>query len=168
LFDFFYLIVVVDVEFLISVLHYKIDIIDQLNKLFQGQCRLHITPCILREIHLKENFPDLVKLCKKFQTHYCDHPLNYSVRECLLSLAGFFISMDTILLLRNFYLEGIIKRKFCMAVENVEHLHIFRCFFFFFYYMCLAIPGIPIIHMNRNVVVIETPSKSSLEYAQEV
>lgn len=75
---------VVDVDFLISVLHYKIDIVDQLNKLFQGQCRLHITPCVLREIESKENYRDLVRLCRKFQTHYCEHPLNYSVRQCFL------------------------------------------------------------------------------------
>jgi hypothetical protein len=40
--------------------------------------------------------------------------------------------------------------------------------FLFSFFFLSVIPGIPIIHMNRNVVVVETPSKSSLEYAHEV
>ncbi|KAK2964167.1 putative Trafficking protein particle complex subunit 5 [Blattamonas nauphoetae] len=45
-------------------------------------------------------------------------------------------------------------RRFCMAVGNLHDLHLLR-----------LIPGVPLVHLNRNVMVLEKPSLRTLEFS---
>ncbi|KAH7825569.1 putative rRNA-processing protein UTP23 [Monocercomonoides exilis] len=131
--------ILLDCEFLKSVLHYGVDVHDQMRKLFCEPCRLFVTPCVIREIkkNPESEVAPLLKLAKTCEMHYCHHEENCTERQCILSLID------------------VEDRKFCMAVQNHDDRRILR-----------EIPGVPLIHMNLNVIVVEPPSKRSTEFAE--
>ncbi|KAA6354938.1 MAG: putative rRNA processing protein, partial [Streblomastix strix] len=125
--------IALDGDFISALLHYKIDCIEQMRKLFGGNVQLFVTPCIVRSLKHRADSSELLKICKQFGMHHCSHPDTYTSRRCLMALTE-----DR-------------GRRFALAVQNHDDL---------------TIPGVPLLHMNMNVIVFEPPSKRSIEFSQ--
>ncbi|KAJ4454805.1 putative rRNA-processing protein PIN domain protein [Paratrimastix pyriformis] len=127
----------VDPSFLAFALTYKVDVQDQVTKLFDEHCTICVTPCFLNAIRQLPNADELQDVCRSFRTHYCGHPPGTSPRFCMLDLA-----------------EGL-QRRFCVAVQDFATRELLR-----------LIPGVPLLYCNLNCVVMELPSSQNEEFSR--
>ena len=85
---------IVDLDFIRSVAYYKINVQDQMRKLFCEPCHLYVTSCFVRELRKlpKQEQDELYNISKTMDVHYCQHPDNYTLSQCLVDLTSLLMS----------------------------------------------------------------------------
>ncbi|KAI0374246.1 Fcf1-domain-containing protein [Pilatotrama ljubarskyi] len=117
-----------------SVAH-KIELVKQLGIVLQGTVKPMITQCCIHELYLqgKEQQP-AVDLAKTFERRKCNHREAIPGDDCVASVVG-----------------ETNKHRYVIATQSHELRQRLR-----------AIPGVPIVHMNRSVMILEPPSDATL------
>lgn len=118
--------------------HFPIQ--DLIPKTLLAPALLVVTPCVIHELgQLGKSFSQSTfTALKKYDRRQCRHATPISARECLQSLVA----------------DGN-PNRYCIASQD-QHLRA----------NCRKIPGIPLIYMNNNVVILEPPSPASLNHVE--
>lgn len=128
--------VLVDSEMCKEAISSHLDLPKQLATVLQGNIKPMITQCCIHELYLQGRTQQpAVDLAKSFERRKCNHREAIPGDECLISVVG-----DT-----N-------KHRYVIATQSQPLRSKLR-----------KIAGIPLIHINRSVVVLEPPSDATLE-----
>ncbi|KAF8309573.1 Fcf1-domain-containing protein, partial [Clavulina sp. PMI_390] len=127
--------VLVDSTFCTYAAQNKIDIPKQLGVVLQGQQKQMITQCSMVELYnLGPSHQAVVDMAKTFERRKCNHREAIPNDDCIKSVVG-----DT-----N-------KHRYVVATQSQPLRVSLR-----------AIPSVPIVHINRVVMVLEPPSDTTL------
>ncbi|KAG0135903.1 Fcf1-domain-containing protein [Tuber indicum] len=129
--------VLVDAEILKDSDRFKMDLVGGLERTLQGQVKPMITQCSIRHLYALSGseFPEkdqIIDLAKRFERRRCNHheleqPL--SEKECLEAVIIH---------------GGENKHRYCVATQEGDIRTMLR-----------AIPGVPLIYINRSVMIME-------------
>ncbi|GBB97222.1 hypothetical protein RclHR1_02940024 [Rhizophagus clarus] len=134
--------ILVDGDFMRTALRYKMDISKQLCTVMLGSTKQLYTSCTLAEVkdQGKDEF-DTENALKRFERRGCTHRHKpVSSVECILSI-----------------LEPDNPHNYCVASQNESLRKRFR-----------AIPGIPLLYINRTVLILEPPSYATLQKSKQI
>ncbi|ODQ62366.1 hypothetical protein WICANDRAFT_13339, partial [Wickerhamomyces anomalus NRRL Y-366-8] len=114
------------------------DLKKGLERTIQAEVRPMITQCCMEELYKTKN-QKLIEYGKSFERRRCNHPPAKPVpsHECIKSIV---------------IVDGENKHRYVVASENEQLRWSLR-----------KIPGIPLIYMNRAVMVMEPLSKASAQ-----
>ncbi|KAJ7275333.1 Fcf1-domain-containing protein [Mycena haematopus] len=135
--------VLVDSEMCKDATEHKIELVKQLNSVLQGDMKPMITQCCIHELYLlgKTQQP-AVDLAKTFERRKCNHREPIPGDDCLVSVVG-----------------ETNKHRYVVATQS-QPLRI----------KLRSIPAVPIVHVNRSVMVLEPPSDATIrskEHSEE-
>ncbi|KAK7064472.1 rRNA-processing protein utp23 [Favolaschia claudopus] len=135
--------VLVDSEMCKTATEHKIELVKQINSVLQGDVKPMITQCCIHELYLQgKSQQPAVDLAKTFERRKCNHREPIPGDECLISVVG----------------ESN-KHRYVVATQS-QPLRV----------KLREIPGVPILHDNRSVLVLEPASdatKRSKEYREQ-
>ncbi|KAI6002457.1 Fcf1-domain-containing protein [Pisolithus orientalis] len=118
----------------------RIDLSKQLSTVLQGATKPMITQCCIHELYLQgKSQQSAVDLAKAFERRKCNHREAIPGDDCLASVVG-----------------DSNKHRYVVATQSQPlraKLHL--------------IPGVPIIHINRSVMILEPPSEETLRVKQQ-
>ncbi|KAI0778105.1 PIN domain-like protein [Trametes elegans] len=127
--------VLVDSHMCKEAVAHKIELVKQLGAVLQGTVKPMITQCCIHELYLqgKEQQP-ATDLAKTFERRKCNHREAIPGDECVSSVVG-----------------ETNKHRYVVATHSHELRQKLR-----------AVPGVPIVHLNRSVMILEPPSDATL------
>ncbi|KAI6117791.1 Fcf1-domain-containing protein [Pisolithus thermaeus] len=132
--------VLVDSEICKLATESKIDLSKQLSTVLQGATKPMITQCCIHELYLQgKSQQPAVDLAKGFERRKCNHREAIPGDDCLASVVG-----DT-----N-------KHRYVVATQLQPLRAKLR-----------LVPGVPIIHINRSVMILEPPSEETIRVKQQ-
>ncbi|XP_057296768.1 rRNA-processing protein UTP23 homolog isoform X2 [Hydractinia symbiolongicarpus] len=133
--------ILIDLTFCQFALMYKINIKEQIPKYIEGESQLFTTKCILDEGKLLgPQLHGAHLVCKQFKLRKCTHNEPVSAQECIQSMIG----------------EDNNHHLFVASQDN-ELRNVLR-----------KIPGVPLLHIHYNTLVLEKPSKFTKREAQQI
>lgn len=127
--------ILVDLTFCQTALNYKINIKEQVPKYIDGESQLFTTRCIMHEGKLLgAAVGGAVHIGKQFKFRKCGHEAEpLSAQDCILSMIGESNAFHFFVASQDTELRGKLRK----------------------------LPGVPLLHINYNALVLEKPSKSS-------
>ncbi|KAJ7042537.1 Fcf1-domain-containing protein [Mycena alexandri] len=133
--------VLVDSEMCKAATELKIELAKQLNSVLQGDIKPMITQCCIHELYLlgKTQQP-AVDLAKTFERRKCNHREPIPGDECLTSVVG-----------------ETNKHRYVVATQSQPLRVTLR-----------SIPAVPIVHVNRSVMVLEPPSDATIRSKEQM
>ncbi|KAI6106988.1 Fcf1-domain-containing protein [Pisolithus croceorrhizus] len=132
--------VLVDSEICKLATESRIDLSKQLSTVLQGATKPMITQCCIHELYLQgKSQQPAVDLAKAFERRKCNHRDAIPGDDCLASVVG-----DT-----N-------KHRYVVATQLQPLRAKLR-----------LVPGVPIIHINRSVMILEPPSEETIRVKQQ-
>ncbi|KAJ7130066.1 Fcf1-domain-containing protein [Mycena crocata] len=135
--------VLVDSEMCKAATDSKIELVKQLGSVLQGDIKPMITQCCIHELYLLgKTLQPAVDLAKTFERRKCNHREPIPGDECLTSVVG-----------------ETNKHRYVVATQS----HPLRV-------KLRSIPAVPIVHVNRSVMVLEPPSDATIrskDYTEE-
>ncbi|KAI6002466.1 Fcf1-domain-containing protein [Pisolithus orientalis] len=118
----------------------RIDLSKQLSTVLQGVTKPMITQCCIHELYLRgKSQQSAVDLAKLFERRKCNHREAIPGDDCLASVVG-----------------DSNKHRYVVATQSQPLRAKLR-----------LIPGVPIIHINRSVMILEPPSEETLRVKQQ-
>ncbi|KAF9458188.1 Fcf1-domain-containing protein [Collybia nuda] len=127
--------VLVDSEMCKSATDLRIELVKQLGSVLQGDVKPMITQCCIHELYLQGKAQQsAVDLAKNFERRKCNHREPIPGDECVFGVVG-----DT-----N-------KHRYVIATQSQPLRSRLR-----------SIPAVPLVHINRAVIVLEPPSDATL------
>lgn len=128
--------VLVDSEMCKAAIDHKIDLVKQVRTVLQGEVKPMITQCCIHELYLQgKSQQSAVDLAKTFERRKCNHREPVPGDDCLVSVVG----------ITN-------KHRYVIATQS-QPLRV----------KLRTIPAVPIVHVNRTVMVLEPPSHLTIE-----
>ncbi|KAF9499821.1 hypothetical protein BDN71DRAFT_1441418 [Pleurotus eryngii] len=128
--------VLIDSHMCKEAIDHKLDIMKQLGVVLQGLVKPMITQCCIHELYLQgKSQQPAVDLAKSFERRKCNHREAIPGHECLTSVIG-----D-----KN-------KHRYVVASQSQPLRAALR-----------QVPGVPLIHINRIVMVLEPPSDATID-----
>jgi len=113
----------------------KIDLQHQLSTVLQGTVKPMITQCCIHELYLQGKLEQAaVDLAKSFERRKCNHREAIPGDECIAAVVG-----------------TTNKHRYVIAAQS----HALRV-------KLRLIPAVPIVHVNRAVMILEPPSDATL------
>ena len=133
--------ILLDDEFAFNLHRAKLSPQKQLDMCMRSETKLMITQCAMHSLYLKgsEHQP-VVDLAKTFERRKCNHKEAIPVHECMASVVG-----------------PSNKHRYVVATTNPKlrkQLH--------------TVPGTPIVHYNRMVLVLEPPSEVTTQRINKI
>ncbi|KAI0932297.1 hypothetical protein AcW2_000968 [Taiwanofungus camphoratus] len=126
----------VDSEMCKASISQKIELVKQLGVVLQGTVKPMITQCCIHELYLLGKAQQAaVDLAKTFERRKCNHREAISGDDCLASVVG-----------------ETNKHRYVIATQSPELRSKLR-----------TIPAVPVVHINRSVMILEPPSKPTLD-----
>ncbi|KAG6813080.1 hypothetical protein H0H92_014139 [Tricholoma furcatifolium] len=114
----------------------KIELVRQLGTVLQGEVKPMITQCCIHELYLQGKLQQpSVDLAKTFERRKCNHREPIPGEDCLTSVVG-----------------PTNKHRYVIATQS-QPLRV----------KLRNIPAVPIVHINRTVMVLEPPSDLTIE-----
>ncbi|KAF9240950.1 Fcf1-domain-containing protein [Melanogaster broomeanus] len=118
----------------------RVDLHKQLSTVLQGDIKPMITQCCIHELYLLgKSQQAAVDLAKSFERRKCNHREVVPGDECLASVVG-----------------DSNKHRYVIATQSTSLRAKLR-----------LIPAVPIVHINRAVMVLEPPSDITLKTKQQ-
>lgn len=119
------------------------DIVKGLNRTVQGETKPMITQCCMQALYKSDNQP-AISVAKEFERRRCNHPpaSPLSPGECIESIVN---------------IEGENKHRYIVATQDYQLRKRLR-----------KVPGVPMIFLNRSVMVMEPLSEASDKHSQQV
>ncbi|KAF9229489.1 Fcf1-domain-containing protein [Gyrodon lividus] len=131
--------VLVDSEMCRLATEAKTDLQKQLSTVLQGNVKPMITQCCIHELYLQgKSQQATVDLAKSFERRKCNHREVIPGDECLTNVVG-----------------DSNKHRYVIATQSQPLRAKFR-----------LIPAVPIVHINRAVMILEPPSDITLKIKQ--
>ncbi|KAG6901854.1 hypothetical protein C0995_007240 [Termitomyces sp. Mi166 len=128
--------VLVDSETLKTAVEQKIELVRQLGIVLQGEVKPMITQCCIHELYLQgKSQQSTVDLAKTFERRKCNHREPIPGDDCLVSVIG-----------------PTNKHRYVISTQS-QPLRV----------KLRKIPAVPIVHINRSVMVLEPPSDLTIE-----
>ncbi|KAI8907815.1 Fcf1-domain-containing protein [Gorgonomyces haynaldii] len=113
---------------------------NSLERILVGKCRLMTTYCVYAELKkLGPDFRPTAAMAKKLEKRRCTHEPAVPASDCLKSIIG-----------------DSNAHNYCVATNDLDLRIGFR-----------DIPGIPLIYINKSVLILEPPSQKTLEAAEQ-
>lgn len=135
--------IIVDAPFCIETLKIKVAPPEALTEVFGGVVKLMTTPCIQAELikHDRINDSGTAFVAKRFEVRRCQHDKgSKSGSECIADLIG----TDN-------------PNHYCIASQDLELRKTLR-----------KIPGVPLIFILRDTVLMEPPTEKCLQIAHKL
>jgi len=133
--------ILVDLTFCQFALMYKINIKEQIPKYIEGNSQLFTTSCIINEgTLLGPQLHGAVLICKQFKLRKCHHEEPVPAQDCIKTMIG----------------ESN-KHRLFVASNDRELRNTLR-----------KVPGVPLLHIHYNALVLEKPSKHSVKEADQI
>ncbi|KAJ4001277.1 Fcf1-domain-containing protein [Lentinula boryana] len=126
--------VLVDSEVCKASVDHKIELVKQLGTVLQGEVKPMITQCCIHELYLQRGQQPAVDLAKTFERRKCNHREPIPGDECLASVVG-----------------DSNKHRYVIATQSTPLRIKLR-----------LIPAVPIVHINRSVMILEPPSDTTI------
>ncbi|KAF7319919.1 Fcf1-domain-containing protein [Mycena kentingensis (nom. inval.)] len=127
--------VLVDSEMCKTAAESKTELAKQLSSVLQGEVKPMITQCCIHELYLQgKSQQPAVDLAKTFERRKCNHREPILGDECLASVVG-----------------ETNKHRYVIASQSQPLRAELR-----------AIPAVPIVHINRAVMILEPPSDATI------
>ncbi|KAH9937615.1 Fcf1-domain-containing protein, partial [Fomitopsis serialis] len=128
--------VLVDSEMCKASITQKLELTKQLETVLQGTVKPMITQCCIHELYLQGKAQQpAVDLAKMFERRKCNHREAIPGDDCLASVVG-----------------ETNKHRYVIATQSHELRVKLR-----------TVPAVPLVHINRSVMILEPPSKATLE-----
>lgn len=125
----------IDSETCVMAVNGKFDLVKQLSTVLQGEVKPMITQCCITELYLKgKEAQGAVDLAKQFERRKCNHREAIPGDDCLADVVG-----------------DSNKHRYVIVAQSQPLRNKLR-----------AIPGVPLVHINRAVMVLEPPSDATL------
>ena len=133
----------VDGNFCHAALENKLHIKNQLPKMLGAGCKELVTPCVLEELKsLGDNFRGALLIAKRFEVRSCGHRGRLkAAHECLSSLVG----------------HDNNPNHYIVATQDLNLRKQLR--------LC---PAVPLMYVQYNVIVMESPSEASKLVAKNI
>ncbi|KAI1797803.1 PIN domain-like protein [Ganoderma leucocontextum] len=129
---------------------HKIELVKQLGSVLQGTVKPLITQCSVQELYDQEkDHKPAVELAKTFERRRCNHRQPIPGDECLASVVG--ERHSDLVYYQNADCCGTNKHRYVLATQSPGLRQQLR-----------AIPAVPIVHINRSVMILEPPSDATL------
>lgn len=134
---------IIDDELILNCEKASFDIVKGLNRTIQGETKPMITQCSIEALY-KTNNQEAISIAKLFERRRCNHPPANPIpsSECIKSIVD---------------VKGENKHRYLVATQDKllrNHLH--------------KVPGVPLIYMNRSVMVMEPMSEATTKYSNSV
>ncbi|EMD41802.1 hypothetical protein CERSUDRAFT_102193 [Gelatoporia subvermispora B] len=131
--------VLVDSEMCKTSVSQKIELVKQLGVVLQGTVKPMITQCCIHELYLQGKAQQpAVDLAKTFERRKCNHREAIPGDDCLVSVIG-----------------ETNKHRYAVATQSQELRSKLR-----------IVPAVPVVHVNRAVMILEPPSDATLRAKQ--
>ncbi|KAI0307858.1 PIN domain-like protein [Multifurca ochricompacta] len=131
--------VLVDSEMCEVTISQKMDLLTQIQSVLVGSVKMMITQCCIHELYLQgKSHQPAVDLAKSFERRKCNHKEAIPGNECIAAVVG-----------------EINKHRYVIATQS----HPLRL-------SLRAVPGVPIVHITRSVMILEPASDSTLRAKQ--
>ncbi|KAK6456857.1 Fcf1-domain-containing protein [Scheffersomyces xylosifermentans] len=125
---------IVDSEIVLNCEKASFDIVKGLNRTIQGETKPMITQCCMQALYDSKN-QSAIDIAKKFERRRCNHREAIDPVECVLSIVD---------------IKGENKHRYVVAGQNYDLRIKLR-----------RVPGVPLIFMNRSVMVMEPMSQAT-------
>lgn len=134
---------IVDDELILTCIKSSFNLTKGLDRTIQSESKPMITQCCMQALYATNN-QAAIDLGKSFERRRCNHPPRdpKPPSECIASITN---------------IEGQNKHRYVVASQSVELRKQLR-----------QVPGVPLIFMNRSVMVMEPLSHASSKFAEEV
>jgi U3 small nucleolar RNA-associated protein 23 len=134
--------ILVDGNFIATMLKKKLELKDHLTKVLDDNVHIVITSCIVNELReLNDRLPGILDTVLKYKIEECNHGGQiFNPEKCIKNIIG----------TRN-------PKKYFVATEDT-----------FLRTQLRKIPGVPLLFFGQNMILIDKPSKSSLEVSEKV
>ncbi|QEU60364.1 Utp23 [Kluyveromyces lactis] len=135
--------VLVDDQLVLETFNSSFDFVKGLQRTLQAEVKPMITQCCMQSLYQTNN-QGAIDAAKQFERRRCNHDPKEpkSVLECLTSVVD---------------VNGKNKHRYVVATQDVEIRRRLR-----------KIPGVPLVYMNRSVMVMEPLSNASEKVSREV
>lgn len=133
--------VIIDPEILISTNHQSFDLLKGLSRTIQSESKPMITQCCINTIYKTEN-QRLIDFAKGFERRKCNHKAVIDPSDCIELIVN---------------INGENKHRYVVASQDLKLRKKLR-----------QIPGVPLIYMNRSVMVMEPLSDSSKKFNEKI
>lgn len=127
---------IVDDELVLATQLASFDLVKGLTRTIQAEVKPMITQCCMQALYLTDNQP-AIELAKTFERRRCNHPPKdpKPPAECIESIVN---------------INGANKHRYIVASQSTRLRRHLR-----------AVPGVPLVFMNRSVMVMEPASDAS-------
>ncbi|XP_041758923.1 rRNA-processing protein UTP23 homolog [Coregonus clupeaformis] len=133
--------ILIDGTFCQAALKNKIQIKEQMPKYLMGEVQLCTTNCALKELESLKDLYGAKLILQRYQVRNCKHFKNpVSASECLLSM-----------------MEGTNPHHYIVATQDQEVTSGLK-----------KIPGVPLLYIILNTIVLDKPSPCSVNHVQAV
>lgn len=133
--------VIIDPEILITTNSQSFDILKGLSRTIQSESKPMITQCCIETIYQTKN-QQLIDFAKSFERRKCNHKEIINPSDCIELIVN---------------INGENKHRYIIASQDLNLRKKLR-----------KIPGIPLIYMNRSVMVMEPLSDASKKYNENI
>ncbi|RLV91835.1 rRNA-processing protein UTP23 [Spathaspora sp. JA1] len=132
--------VLLDNELVLNVSQSSYNVMNGLTKTIQGEIKPMITQCCVQALYDSKD-QKAIDLAKTFERRRCNHREPIDPADCIESVVD---------------INGVNKHRYVVACQNLSLRKKLR-----------KIPGVPMIFMNRSVMVMEPLSDVSAKYSKE-
>ncbi|KAJ1819916.1 hypothetical protein LPJ56_003548 [Coemansia sp. RSA 2599] len=132
--------VLVSPDFVLAAVGKKVDVKQAVQDALQGQIKFYITYCGICDVRKESEFQtQAIAMSKTFEKRRCMHKEPVPGTQCIEELMG-----------------GENKNNYCVAAQNDQLRAKLR-----------SIAGVPILHMQRNIVVLERMAQVAKEASEK-
>lgn len=127
---------IVDDELVLNCDKAQFDLVKGLERTIQAEAKPMITQCCMQALYATDN-QRAIDMAKRFERRRCNHPPKdpKPLAECIESIVN---------------IDGLNKHRYVVASQSTRLRRRLR-----------SVPGVPLIFMNRSVMVMEPASDSS-------
>lgn len=135
--------VLVDDQLVLDCCSSSFDLVKGLQRTLQAEVKVMITQCCMQALYLTKN-QEAIEIAKGFERRRCNHPPKdpLSPLECLSDVVN---------------VKGANKHRYVVASQNIEIRRLLR-----------KLPGVPLIHLSRSVMIMEPLSDASSKVSEKV
>ncbi|KAL7663070.1 PIN domain-containing protein [[Candida] zeylanoides] len=130
----------VDAELVLTCQRASFDLVKGLNRTIQAECKPMITQCCMQALYATNN-QDAISIAKRFERRRCNHQPTSPEEpaRCIESVVN---------------VGGHNKHRYIVASQDYNLRKNMR-----------KVPGVPLVFMNRSVMVMEPLSQASADYS---
>ncbi|ODV85514.1 hypothetical protein CANARDRAFT_28305 [[Candida] arabinofermentans NRRL YB-2248] len=132
---------IADSEIILHAEKTSFDLFKGVDRTIQMESKMMITQCCINHLYETKNQP-AIEIAKRMEKRRCGHKDTLSSRDCIKSIVS---------------INGENKHRYCIVTQDEDLRRDLR-----------KIPGVPLVYMNRSVMIMEPLSNASAKVVQMV